>query len=91
MVVALTALDISINAYLDETISAVKVRDAFGGLVKAFYFGIVIVSVAAHQGFATTGGSRGVGKFVTRSVVQAIIWIIVVDAVFTTILYFTES
>ena len=91
MVVGMTALDISINAYLDETISAVKVRDALGGLVKALYFGIVIVSVAAHQGLATTGGSRGVGRFVTRSVVQAIIWIIVVDAVFTTILYFTES
>lgn len=83
-------LDLSSSAYLTQTMVAVKLRDILGGLGKAAAFAVVIVAVAAHQGFSTGGGAAGVGKSTTRAVVQSIIWIIVVDAFFTAVLYATE-
>lgn len=78
--------DVQPRAYMAQTFLRVEIGDVLGGLLKALFFAVVIVTVAAYQGFATAGGAAGVGKFTTRSVVQAIIWIIIVDAVFTALL-----
>ena len=78
--------DLHPEAYIDQTAMRVEVRDVLGGLLKALCFSVVIVTVAAYQGFATAGGAAGVGKYTTRSVVQSIIWIIIVDALFTALL-----
>ncbi|NRA95818.1 MAG: ABC transporter permease [Planctomycetes bacterium] len=78
--------DIQPEAYIEQTTLAVELGDVLGGLLKACCFSIVIVTVAAYQGFATAGGATGVGKHTTRSVVQAIIWIIIVDGIFTALL-----
>ncbi|MAG57981.1 MAG: ABC transporter permease [Planctomycetes bacterium] len=83
LTVAQIVFDIPAGSYVDQTIKRVEAGQVLGGLLKAFSFSLVIVSVAAHQGFSTSGGAAGVGKFTTRSVVQAIIWIIIVDALFT--------
>jgi len=78
--------DIQPATYIEQTLNRIDLADVLGGLLKALLFSGVIVSVAAYQGFATSGGAAGVGKFTTRSVVQAIIWIIIVDAAFTALL-----
>lgn len=90
MVVGKLALDIPGRIYLDQTREAVKLRDVVGGLVKAIAYAIVIVTTASHQGFATSGGAAGVGRRTTRSVVISILWIIVVDAFFTWMLYMMD-
>jgi len=90
MAIGWLVFDVPMGVYLEQTIKRVEAAQVLGGLLKALSFSIVIVSVAAHQGFSTAGGAAGVGKFTTRSVVQAIIWIIIVDAVFTTILTVLE-
>jgi hypothetical protein len=41
------------------------------GLIKPFVFGFIIVTVACHVGLRTTGGTAGVGKSTTLSVVAA--------------------
>ncbi len=86
MVVGTLVYALSPEAYLDQTIVSVAMGDVVSGLLKSVCFSVVIISVAAYQGFATSGGAAGVGKFTTRSVVQAIIWIIIVDACFTALL-----
>lgn len=91
LTVATTVFGLSPNVYIDETLRALVPGDVLGGLLKSFFFAMVIVSVAAHQGFATSGSAAGVGRNTTRSVVQAIIWIIVVDAIFTWILFVLRS
>ena len=78
--------DLHPGAYIEQTALRVEVGDVLGGLLKALCFSVVIVTVAAYQGFATAGGAAGVGKYTTRSVVQSIIWIIIVDALFTALL-----
>lgn len=83
---AITALDLRWDNYLAETQKAVELRHVVVGLVKSMLFGVVICTVSAREGFQTTGGPTGVGRSTTRSVVFSIIWIIIVDAVFTRLL-----
>ncbi len=87
MIVGSVFLNVPAVAYLSETQKALKLSDVVGGLAKAVAFALVIVTVAAHQGFATTGGATGVGRRTTKSVVLAILWIIIVDGFFTWLLY----
>ena len=83
---AVTALDLRWDTYLAETQKAIELRHVVVGLVKSILFGFVICTVSAREGFLTSGGPTGVGRSTTRSVVFSIIWIIIVDAVFTRLL-----
>lgn len=86
LVVAQTTFSVGARTYIDQVVFQVTTGHVLGGLLKAFAFAVVIVTVAAHQGFATGGGASGVGKRTTRSVVLAILWVIIVDAFFTAVL-----
>jgi len=43
--------------------------DVSSGLIKSFFFGLLIVSISCFQGLRTTGGAAGVGQSTTTSVV----------------------
>lgn len=43
--------------------------DLVSGLIKAFVFGILIVSISCFRGMTTSGGAAGVGRSTTQSVV----------------------
>jgi phospholipid/cholesterol/gamma-HCH transport system permease protein len=81
------ALGISPEAYIDLTRNALVVKDFVTGLIKAGVFGILISMIACHEGLTVTGGSVGVGKATTTTVVKSIVAIIGMDAVFTAIFY----
>jgi phospholipid/cholesterol/gamma-HCH transport system permease protein len=53
------------------------------GIGKAPVFALIISSVACFQGLRVKGSADSVGKKTTRSVVQAIFFIIVADALFS--------
>jgi phospholipid/cholesterol/gamma-HCH transport system permease protein len=53
------------------------------GIGKAPVFALIIASIACFQGLRVKGGADSVGKQTTRSVVQAIFFIIVADALFS--------
>ncbi len=55
------------------------------GLIKAPVFALIITSIGCHQGFRVSGGASSVGYATTRSVVQSIFLVIVVDAVFSVV------
>lgn len=54
-------------------------KDIFGGLLKAFSFGLSIGIISCYFGFNTTGGAVGVGKFTTISVVVCAFMILFLD------------
>jgi len=56
------------------------------GVVKGFCFAILIGLVACHQGLVTRGGPRGIGRSVTKSVVNSIVLIVIFDYLITRIL-----
>lgn len=80
-------------AHLTSTMywSAVKERLVFGnvfiGLFKPFVFSFVIAFIACYKGFSSEGGTKGVGRATTQSVVMASITILVVNFIITKVVY----
>ncbi len=50
--------------------------DFFIGVIKAFFFGALIMTISCYKGMRTTGGAEGVGKATTNSVVICYICIL---------------
>ena len=53
--------------------------DVANGLFKSFVFAVVIGLVSCHQGLQTRGGPRGIGRSVTKAVVNSIVLILILD------------
>ena len=60
--------------------------DVANGLFKSLVFAVVIGVVSCHQGLATIGGPRGIGRSVTKAVVNSIVLIVIFDYVLTRVL-----
>jgi len=87
-VVAVFKLGISHDQFIKGVLRAVVSKDVITGLIKAFWFGMIISIVGCYFGFMAKGGAEGVGKATTLSVMTALISIISFDALFTGIFYF---
>jgi len=85
MLVASVQLDVSATAFWQRLGEEVNVAHFWIGLVKAPVFALIIVTVGCMQGMLAEGGAEGVGHRTTRSVVQAIFLVIIVDALFSII------
>ena len=68
-----------IQVFVESVRNGISTRDILGGIIKPFFFGLVIGAVACHKGLSTSGGTVGVGRSVTNSVVTASIWVIIFD------------
>lgn len=77
------ALDISVSAYLMQTLQQVMVGDIGQGLSKSLVFAVLITVVGVGTGFGVSGGAEGVGRATTRAVVMSISAIIVADMIFS--------
>ena len=72
--------------YFSDLRSMVDLKDVANGVFKSFCFALIIGSVACHQGLTTIGGPRGIGRSVTKAVVNSIILIVMFDYILTRIL-----
>jgi phospholipid/cholesterol/gamma-HCH transport system permease protein len=63
----------------------VAYRDVVNGVFKSFIFALVIGIVSCHQGLQTIGGPRGIGRSVTKAVVNCIVSIVILDYLITLI------
>ena len=88
MVVCEWYLDLSFSDYLQRFRENVELRHFFVGLIKAPVFGAVIGLIGCLRGFLVDGSTQSVGRLTTKSVVNAIFWIIALDAGFSVL--FTE-
>lgn len=55
--------------FLDPLPIHIKTFDVVSGLIKAFIFGIIIITISCFRGLSTKGGAAGVGRATTNSVV----------------------
>jgi phospholipid/cholesterol/gamma-HCH transport system permease protein len=55
--------------YFDPMPLHITLFDFFTGVIKAFFFGILIMTISCYKGMSTTGGAAGVGKATTSCVV----------------------
>jgi phospholipid/cholesterol/gamma-HCH transport system permease protein len=81
-------LGISHSMYMKNTWQPLKYKDFFTGLIKSFFFGIIICIVACYEGMTAEGGAEGVGRSTTACVVVSFILIIASDCFFTALFYF---
>ena len=71
------------RAHILGTMNAITGSHLLTGLVKSPFLGLAIGLIACGQGLLTRGGAAAVGARTTIAVVQAIVCVIVISAVFT--------
>lgn len=73
------------SLYWYETLTVVTMENAFLGVMKSVFFGVIIAMCGCLQGMYADTSSAGVGKAATRAVVTSITTIIVLDSAFAAI------
>jgi len=76
-------LGITIPVFLRQLNEAVTVNTMMVGLIKAPVFAFVIALVGCYEGFQVERNAASVGLLTTRSVVEGIFLVIVLDAAFS--------
>jgi phospholipid/cholesterol/gamma-HCH transport system permease protein len=79
-------IDISVTAFFSTLREVVEIKDVVNGVFKSFVFAWVVGVVSCHQGLVTIGGPRGIGRSVTKAVVNSIVLIVMFDYLLTRIL-----
>lgn len=82
MIVAVSMMDITIMGYMVETQAAVKSANFVIGGTKAVVFGAMVALIGCRCGLRAGRSAADVGQATTAAVVNAIVAIIAVDAVF---------
>ncbi len=85
MVMARSQLDISFHEFVVRFGSEIHLSALYIGVGKAVVFAAIIAIVGCYQGFRTKGNADSVGRQTTRSVVQSIFMVIVLDSGFSVI------
>ena len=77
--VASYIFDQDINVFVTSARNGISTEDILGGVIKPFFFGLVLGGIACHKGLSTTGGTVGVGRSTINAVVLSSIWVIIFD------------
>jgi phospholipid/cholesterol/gamma-HCH transport system permease protein len=76
-------MGIPFQAFFSDLRDMVDLKDVANGVFKSFCFALIIGAVSCHQGLATIGGPRGIGRSVTKAVVNSIVLIVIFDYILT--------
>src|SRR5213080_2988003 len=83
-------ISITFQGFFSNLRDVVKIGDLLNGLFKTFVFAVIIGTVSCHQGLATIGGPRGIGRSVTKAVVNSIVLILILDYFVTRFLMYFD-
>jgi len=72
---------VSLRYFMVNGFDVVRFRDFFPSTLKTSVFGLIIGVIACFQGMRTRGGTEGVGRSATSSVVLASLFVILADVV----------
>ena len=75
--------------YLHYVMNSIQLHDVVTGLIKSVAFATIIAHVGCLEGFRVRGGPDSVGRSTTSAVVKSTFLVILADAAFTAIFYFT--
>ncbi|MFZ2968917.1 MAG: ABC transporter permease [Sulfuricurvum sp.] len=81
LLVANFHLGISVPEFLDRMYLEVSINEWYVGLGKSPIYGAIIAIVGCYWGFQVAGSTQSIGTFTTKSVVSAIFWVIICDAI----------
>jgi phospholipid/cholesterol/gamma-HCH transport system permease protein len=77
--ISVTLLKLPTSVYVSSAREALNYNDIFGGLLKPTIFGLIVAVVGCRAGLRTSGGTVGVGRSTTQSVVVSILLILISD------------
>lgn len=86
MIIANYQLDISFVEFIDRLHAEIPIKHIMIGLIKAPIFGLVIAAIGCFRGFQVVGSTDSIGNFTTISVVNAIFWVIALNAIISVLL-----
>lgn len=86
MAIAGPMLDITPAAFLGRLRESLELRHAIVGLAKAPVFALVIAVIGTRMGLTVARDTRAVGIATTSTVVQSIVAVILLDALFAVVL-----
>ncbi len=78
-VVATGLYGLPMSQFLTAVREGITTDDIVGGVIKPLVFALIIASIACYKGLSTDGGTVGVGRATTKSVVTASIVVIIAD------------
>jgi phospholipid/cholesterol/gamma-HCH transport system permease protein len=84
-IVAIFISHIASTAYWTAVKGKLMFGNIFIGLVKPFIFALIIAFISCYKGFTSEGGTKGVGRATTESVMLASITILITNFVVTKI------
>lgn len=82
---------VGMQSFFANLRATVELGDVLHGLYKSFAFALVIGTVSCHQGLGTIGGPRGIGRTVTKAVVNSIVLVLILDYFLTHLLVQLEQ
>lgn len=74
---------IQIPFFITSALDSIWIEDFLSGIGKTPFFGFLIAVLGCHFGMTTRGGTEGVGRSTTTSVVVVAISILVADSILT--------
>jgi phospholipid/cholesterol/gamma-HCH transport system permease protein len=86
LLVSISSWDVSAYQFMSDIIDNMTWRSIAHGLIKSFFFALIIAIVACHKGFNASGGAEGVGKAVTSAVMYSLVCVLVSDYFLTLLL-----
>src|SRR6202022_1029048 len=82
------ALNFNTAGYVMRALQSADTGDLYSGMIKSGVFGWVGITIACNAGLHVEGGAEGVGQATTSSVVQALLAMLVTNAILTGIFFF---
>ncbi len=86
-VVGRLQIGVSYASFFDRVLDNLEVKDIYIGVLKASVFSMIISSIACYQGLSAVAGAHGVGRATTRTVVFALMFILMFNYFITSIFY----
>jgi phospholipid/cholesterol/gamma-HCH transport system permease protein len=88
MIVSVFDRDVDPYLYWNTIAYWVVIRDFLTGLLKSLVFGILVTLIGCYNGLATEGGTEGLGRSTTATVVQVAMGVIISDFFLTKLFLF---
>jgi phospholipid/cholesterol/gamma-HCH transport system permease protein len=88
MLVVVFERDVDPYLYWNTIAYWVVIKDFLMGVAKSVVFGIIVTLIGCHNGLDTAGGTEGIGRSTTDTVVQVAMAVIISDFFLTKLLIF---
>ncbi|MEN3034176.1 MAG: MlaE family lipid ABC transporter permease subunit [Aquificaceae bacterium] len=85
--VAVKLFDVDNSLFWARMRELAQFHDFLGGVYKSIFFGFILSSVSCYFGFYAQGGTEGVGRATTNSVVTSSMLILVSDYFLTALIF----